>query len=327
MFNLFRRPRSLGLDLGSHSLKWALLDQRRKEVIQSGASALFPERSSLPQVLEWHQWESRVRQALLEIPEANTVYTVVQGRSTTYGYLEFPELPEDELKVAVQAEAQQLIPFPADSIKFSYTKVPPLQPGPRAGVFFAAAVLGEVLRLRQVLERSGRAPNRVEIPPLALAREFQLNHSPPPGTFCALLHIGFSLTHWVVVREGHPYYARDFAFGTGELVRAWQTEGSWNETEDSLLNADFSSPRLQAPITSLLQELKRTLAHCTEALQSTTLPPLLDVYMSGGGASPRLAELLSQELRQRVMMDSWRHLKCSQEMASLYKLAAGLAVQ
>lgn len=325
MFNLFRRPRALGLDLGSHSLKWALLDQRRKEVVHSGTVALFPERSSLPQVLDWHLWESRVQQVLEEIPEASSVYTVVQGKGTVYGYLEFPDLPEEELKVAAQAEAQQQIPFPPDSIQFSYTKVPPLGRG--VGVFFAAAVLGEVLRLRQVLERSGRAPNRVEIPALALAREFQLNHAPPAGSFCALLHIGFSLSHWVVVRDGHPYYARDFAFGAGEFVRALQHDKSWYESEQALACADFRSPRLAAPLRKLMQELKRTLAHCTDALQSVTLPPLLDVYMSGGGACPQLAELLAEGLRQRVVTESWQHLKCPQQQAALYKLAAGLAIQ
>jgi Tfp pilus assembly PilM family ATPase len=324
MFNLFRRQRSLGLDIGSHSLKWALLDRGRKEIVHSGTVPLFPERSYLPQTLDWQLWESRVQQVLEEIPEASSVYTVVQGKGTVYGYLEFPDLPEDELKVAAQAEAQQAIPFPADSIQFSYTRVPPLRKG--LGVFYAAAVLGEVLRLRQVLERSGRAPNRVEIPALALAREFQLNHAPPPGSFFALLHLGFATTHWVVVRDGYPYYARDFAFGMGEFARALQ-DGSWSEAEQALNEADFRSPQLSAPLRKLQHELKRTLAHCTEILQSITLPPLLDVYLSGGGANANLAGVLEEHLRQRFLPDLWQHLKCPQQQAPLYKLAAGLAIQ
>jgi len=323
MFNLFRRQRSLGLDLGSHSLKWALLDRGRKEVVDSGQVALFPERTCLPQQLEWHLWESRVQQVLQEIPEAHSVYTVVQGKSTVNGYMEFPELAEEELKVAAQAEARQSIPFPADSIQFSYTKVPPLKKG--VGVFYAAAVLGEVLRVRQVLERSGRAPSRVEIPALALAREFQLNHGPPASSFFALLHLGFSRTHWVVVRNGHPYYARDFAFGVGEFVRALHDQ-DWAQAEQLLASADFRSARLAAPLRKLQQELRRTLSDCTEQLQGETLPPLLDVYLSGGGACGNLAEVLAESLRQRVLNDHWEHLKCPQQQAPLYKLAAGLAI-
>lgn len=323
MFNLFRRPRSLGLDIGSHSLKWALLDRSRKELVGSGSVPLFPERSSLPQVLDWHLWETRVREVLDEIPEASSVYTVVQGKGTVYGYLEFPDLPEDELKIAAQAEAQQAIPFPADSIQFSYTRVPPLRKG--IGVFYAAAVLGEVLRLRQVLERSGRAPHRVEIPPLALAREFQLNHAPASDAFFGLLHVGFSTTHWVVVRAGHPYYARDFAFGMGEFVRAIQ-RSSWGDAEVALTEADFRLPSLAAPLRKLQQELKRTLDHCTDALQDVTLPPLLDIYLSGGGANGNLAAVLEDHLRQRIIPDRWEHLKCPQPQAALYKLAAGLAI-
>ncbi len=324
MFNLFRRQRALGLDIGSHSLKWALLDRGRKEVVHSGTVALFPERGYLSQGLAWHLWETRVQQVLEEIPEASSVYTVVQGKSTVYGYLEFPDLPEEELKVAAQAEAQQAIPFPADSLQFSYTRVPPLRKG--VGVFYAAAVLGEVLRLRQVLERSGRAPNRVEIPALALAREFQLNHAPPAGSFFALLHLGFSTTHWVVVCDGYPYYARDFAFGMGEFSRAL-LDGRWAEAEQALERADFRSPRLAAPLRKLELELKRTLGHCTELLQGSTLPPLLDIYLSGGGANANLADVLEEKFRQRVIPDPWQHLKCPQTRAPLYKLAAGLAIQ
>ena len=323
MFNLFRRQRSLGLDLGTHSLKWALLDRGGKEVVHSGQVALFPERSCLPQQLEWHLWEARVQQALLEIPQSHSVYTVVQGKSTVNGYLEFPELPEEELKIAAQAEARQSIPFPADSIQFSYTKVPPLKKG--VGVFYAAAVLGEVLRVRQLLERSGRAPNRVEIPALALAREFQLNHGPPASSFAALLHLGFSRTHWVVVRNGHPYYARDFAFGVGEFVRCLHHK-DWAQAEQLLTSADFGCASLTAPLLKLQQELRRTLSHCTQLLQGATLPPLLDVFLSGGGACGNLAEVLGESLRQRVMNDHWQHLKCTQDRAPLYKLAAGLAM-
>ena len=324
MFSLFRRKRSLGLDLGTHSLKWALLDRGRKEVVDSGQLALFPERSCLPQQLEWHMWEARVQQGLEAIPAAHSVYTVVQGKSTVNGYLEFPELAEDELKIAAMAEARQSIPFPADSIQFSYTKVPPLQKG--LGVFYAAAVLGEVLRVRQLLERCGRAPQRVEIPALALAREFQINHCAPAEVFCVLLHLGFSRTHWVVVRNGHPYYARDFAFGMGEFVRAVQVE-NWADAEQSLASADFRSPRLAAPLRKLYQELQRTLRDCTERLQGKTLPLLLDVYLSGGGACANLAEVLGDQLRQRVLVDHWEHLKGPSQSAPLYKLAAGLAVQ
>lgn len=329
MFSLFRRPRRLGLDVGSHSLKWAVLDERRREVTHSGCVGLFPERTTLTQLLDWHLWESRVRGALSEIPEVNSVCTVVQGKNTVYGYLEFPDLPEDELKVAVQAEAQQRIPFPADSIQFSYTKLPPLgaaAPGHRQGVFFAAAVLSEVLRLRQILERCGRAPQRVEIPALALAREFQLNHTPPGDSFAALLHIGFSLSHWVIVRNGYPYYARDFAFGSGEFVRASQQSQSWEAAESALAGQNYRSLRLASPLRKLVQELQRSLAHSTEALQSVTLPPLLEVYLSGGGACLALAQVLAEELRQQVSLDQWHQIKCGQP-APPFKLAAGLAVQ
>ncbi len=84
MFNLFRRQRALGLDIGSHSLKWALLDRGRKEVVHSGVVALFPERASLPQTLDWQLWESRVHLRQRVMPDHWQVLKCPQPQAALY---------------------------------------------------------------------------------------------------------------------------------------------------------------------------------------------------------------------------------------------------
>lgn len=315
--NPFRRQRWVGLDLGSHSLKWAVVDSSRRELVQSGCTPLFPERQNLAQPLDWHLWESRVQKGLEAIPmEVAGLNTVVQGKSTVYGYLEFPNLSDDELRVAAQAEAQQAIPFPADTIQFSYTRVPPLRDPAGCGIFFAAALLSEVLRLRQLLARAGRTPQRVEVPALALAREFALNHEPARSEIWGVLHIGFSLTQLVVVREGFPYYARDFGLGSGHFSQALcAAHGlTFDEAEKQFYDGGLH----KAPLGRLGDQVQRTLQHAAFDLKG--------LYLSGGGAVASLAEALQQRVGLPVLHDSWQKLKGRSEPSGLFKLAAGLAI-
>lgn len=315
--NPFRRQRWVGLDLGSHSLKWAVVESGRRELVQSGCTALFPERQNLSQPLEWHLWESRVQQGLDAIPtEVAGLNTVVQGKSTVYGYLEFPNLSEDELRVAALAEAQQAIPFAADSIQFSYTRVPAWRDPAGCGVFYAAALLTEVLRLRQLLSRAGRTPQRVEVPALALAREFALNHESARPEFWGVLHIGFTLTQLVVVREGYPYYARDFGLGSGHFVQALQAAHglSFEEAEKQFQDGGLHG----APLGRLCDQVQRTLAHAALDLKG--------LYLSGGGAVANLAGALQKRVALPVLHDGWERFKGRSDPPGLYKLAAGLAI-
>lgn len=321
--NPFRRNRTLGLDVGSHSLKWALVDSARREILELGSHPLFPERARFHQVLQEDLWQQRVVEALRQIPnEVKAVITVLQGRTTACGYLEFPALPEQELRVAIQAEAQQWIPFAPDSTQLSYSSVPPVTSPEANGVFYAAALRTQVERLQAVLQLADLIPDRMEIPALALAREFALNHSPPGDSFYGLVHIGFSLSHFVIVRNGYPYFARDFAPGASHFIYALQAQQgcSWKEAQQRLLSADFRHWALLPPLARLGEALRRSLDYSGAQLEG--------VFLSGGIGGLSLSMELSKAFGGVIELDDWTGLRDQQGLfaASPYKLAVGLAV-
>jgi Tfp pilus assembly PilM family ATPase len=316
LLNPFRRGRSLGLDVGSKSVKWVWLDVEKKQVLESGCVDLMPGSGSLdPSLLE-----QNLSAALQALPgEANGANTAVQGPQTAYGYLEIPELPDDELRIAVQAEAQQWIPFSLENTEFRYQKMPPAQPGPTIGAFYAAAVRPPVERLRHLLSRLGRPALRVEVPALALAREHRHNHPDLAQEYCGLLHFGYSCMHLVICRGGFPYYAREFVPGASEFIEALQTElgSDWSEAEEVYCAADFRMPALGPPLSRLTEALRRTLRHCGAA----DAP----FFLSGGGATGNLSEVLRARLGIQLTMDGWDRI-AGDARPALFKLAVGLAL-
>lgn len=316
LLNPFRRGRSLGLDVGSKSVKWVWLDVEKKQILESGCVDLLPGCERVDDTT----WDSNLAAALQNLPaEASGANTAVQGRKTAYGYLEIPELPDDELRVAVQAEAQQWIPFPLENTDFRYQKMPPTQPGANIGAFYAAALRPPVERLRHLLGRLGRPALRVEVPALALAREHRHNHPDLAQQYSGILHFGFSCMHLVICRGGFPYYARDFVPGAHEFIAALQTElgSDWSEAEEVYCAADFRMPALGPPLGRLVEGLRRTLRHCGAAGAP--------FFLSGGAATGNLAEVLRERLGIQLAMDSWDKI-AGEPAPALYKLAVGLAL-
>ncbi|MCA9792082.1 MAG: pilus assembly protein PilM [Candidatus Eremiobacteraeota bacterium] len=293
--NPFRRVRALGVDIGTYSLKWAVVDQARRQVIRSGCHPFSPAVPDFDRLLE------ELKTGLTEVSADTPLHSVVGGRATAYGYLEFSALSEDELAVACQAEAQQWIPFAPEEMRFSYSQVPALSEDSGQGVFYAAALDREVTRLRGLLSRALREPDRLEVPPLPLAREYAWREPDELG-FVALVSVGYSSTLLVVVRQGYPYYAREFTPGTRHFIQLLAGEEAFRQ-------ADFSGPRLANPLVRLANGVSRSLAAFAPARNCR-------LVLTGGGASQSLADCLAKRLERPVRFDD----------AGLFRTAVGLAV-
>lgn len=292
--NPFRRVRALGVDIGSFSLKWAVVDQARRQVIRTGCHPF-------ERAMNFDTLHDELATGLAEVSADTPLHSAVGGRATAYGYLEFSSLSEEELAIACQAEAQQWIPFAPDEMRFSYSRVPPLTDGAGQGVFYAAALEREVTRLRGLLSRALREPDRLEVPPLPLAREFAWRE-PHETDFVALISVGYSSTLLVVARQGYPYYAREFTPGTRHFISLLASENAFRQT-------DFSHPRVANPLVRLVNGVERSLAAFAPAGDCR-------LVLTGGGSSQSLADCLGQRLGRPVSYDD----------AGLFRTAVGLAV-
>lgn len=278
----FGRKASVALDLGSHTVKTASQGKKGLEGLASAPS-------------------------VEELKIHGSVIATIPGHGTIGRYLEFPVLSAKELAVAGPAQAWQFIPYPQDATNLSFLQVPALGGDKKTALFFVADQKERVESGQALLK--GLKVQRMEVPVLALAREFAAEHL--SDTFQALVHCGHTLTHVLVMKGKHPYYYREIRLAGKDFTYAFQqaNQSSWEEAEaykhgtDALAREVGVEPFLQR----WLKEVKRSLSASEITVEK--------VFLSGGSAAWKgLRERLAEDLARPVVVDE----------PALYKVAAGL---
>lgn len=328
---------AVGLDLGEYSLKCAVVDPNSGALHGLWQAEVFSERQSQEQRIEREILRDRLRDLLGQcenkFPGFNRqVMTSVPGEF--FRYLELPVMSAKELEVGVPFEAQKHIPFPLEEVTLNYLSVPQLiQDKKKSAVFFVAAHKEGVKALTTLLEDCGLNVERVEVPTLALSREFTRNHLKSSNEFLALVHLGFGSSRVIVIQNGYPYYTRKISLAGRDFTYGFQMshQWSWQEAEKHKLSYDVSRREvaLEPFLDRLSEEIKKSLDFFAKEFQ-TKEGKVSKVFLSGGTAlMGGLGPYLSERLGLAVAVDSWNELQPNREQKKLeaapYKIAMGLA--
>jgi type IV pilus assembly protein PilM len=335
---MFGKKLTFGLDLGTHSVKLAavedgarirglwsseLLPARTERKARAGVDVLRARLSDLLRVL------SR------DIGQAPRVVTAaVGGDDIVCRYLELPELRGRELDTAVQSMMRKHVPFCLDNTVMNYLQVPTLRlADKKRGVFAVAARAAGIRAMATVLAECGLEARRMDVTPLAMLREFRSNRGSSGDEFVGLLSVGFETTQFVVLRAGFPYYARHFNTAGATFIHGQQMgrQSSWRQAEIDTRDANLAlqpTSAVEPALSQWLTEMRRTLTHF-ERLVETPFP-LRCIYLSGGTArQPGLAERLESEVGIPVLRDGWQKLGANApaDDGPNFKLAVGLALE
>lgn len=335
---MFAKKSTAAMDLGAHSLKYVEVETDSGLVRKAWQAPLQPDRSNAQDNLHGPDLRRRfaalVRRLQSEASPPSRVVTALQGEGTWVQYLEFPPLSDGELKIAAQAVACKNIPFPLARVVLSTVSVPPLHEG-RSGVLVVAALREPAGEMSSLFQDCGFTVQRMEVVPLALAREFNRNHPERAGTFVALVNIGFSLTHVVVLRDGLPYYVREFPVGGRHFMHGLQRADrlSWVETERRFQSADVSElgAACEPAVREWMHEVNRTRIHFNDKVAG---PPLHveEVWLSGGCSAWRgLRDSVAAHLELPVEVDGWSRIRwgaqAAHALAGPWKAAVGMALE
>jgi Tfp pilus assembly PilM family ATPase len=315
---LTRRP-VVGLDLGVHGVKWALVDVANRHIESLG---YLPARGPAGATL-WEQLPRGVRR----------LRTAVCGQDVAYGYFELGPVDRRQLPAAAQAQAQTTIPFSPEETHFSYCETPALsQRNGHIGIFYVAARRSRVEKLTYPFHQCGFEVGRVDLPALALCREYLCNHGAQPEAVL-LINVGHRLTQLVLTRQGYPYFARDFSTAGQDFLYslAMGLQCSREEAEQFLAAYDFRERHfvVEPALLRWLDLVQRSLNNAESRLNLR----VSKVLLSGGSALPGLAERLSERLNRSVSSDGWQRLRppAGEELArmrpELFKVAIGLALE
>ena len=214
---LLKQESSIGLDIGSSSLKLIELEKKGKEKILKRFSyvELTPGAdlgSSLSDFLKSQKLAGR------------QVNISVSGQSVVTRYLNWPRMTMNELKNAMQFEAKEYIPFPLEEVALDCAIIKDDSENSKMLIVLTAikkVILWERLGL---LEKAGLFPRIIDVDCFCLANIFAKSYSvwdtSAKEKTIALLNIGALTTNMAIVDSGILRFSRDISFGVKDLALA-----------------------------------------------------------------------------------------------------------
>jgi len=265
--------RILALDLGSHSLKAAVIESSlsRCRVIDLFQQPREPERSLTEQLQEFF--------TVYQL-QADTILSCLPGEAVSHRMLTLPFSQARQISQASPFELESLIPFSLDDVVITDQTIQHTEEGTQA---LAVATLKKtVAEHLDVLTAVGFDPTQVvlaPLAPLALLSFAQVNMS----GVSALIDVGEKHTSVVLLREGMLAGFRTLTIGRSHAggLTAFLQELRWtllalNGDDPLLLNTMFLCGG-GAYFSQLRKDLEREFAVEVVPLQQLTIPAVSEI--------------------------------------------------
>lgn len=224
-FSARRETISVGLDIGSSSLKLAAIQKKGKDIlIKKIAFQPFDPASGLGYEKSNHgplASDSAARisdfvksQGLLNIP----VNVSLSGQPVITRYLSWPKMSLSELKAAMRFEAREHIPLPLEEVVLDCAILNEKIEDNKMLIALAAIKKTVVQERIALLERCGIRPKIIDVDCFCLVNAF--NHSQgleiKSRVSSAVLDIGLRYTNMVVIEGADLKFSRDILAGSRE---------------------------------------------------------------------------------------------------------------
>jgi general secretion pathway protein L len=293
----------LGLDLGSRRVKAVLLETTLRGFTIAGTAeaAIPPAAEGGPPPGE--RMAGAVKELLAGKGWSPEVSTAACLPGVTASHLvTLPFTDARRIEQTVQYEVEAAIPFDLDQVAWDW-QVLESQPG-RSDLFVGVVRREELAGCITDLARVDVDPAVVTPAGPALAALWAAATVAEPaaaGEAELAVDVGVDRTHACVVSEGRCLFARTFASGASNLLRAAARSAGRNPDEvvvdeglPAWLAAPEGGPALRAALAPLVRELRSTL-HAFESRPSRR--PVVRVRLAGGAAGwAGVAPVVGEEL-------------------------------
>lgn len=212
MLEIFKRTQtSIGLDIGSHSIKVVEL----RETIQ-GTSLINFAAKELPPRTEGEEIDrSLVAKTIKELfqeekVETNKVALAVGGPHVVIRRITLPIMPQKELKEAVRWEARKFISFPIEKAIVDFDVLGEvIEEGLRKLDLMVGAIEPEAVQEQlAIIKAADLKPVGITAIPLAMWHAFQKSVEGQENGAAAIIDIGATNTNIVVIKDGKLQFSR-----------------------------------------------------------------------------------------------------------------------
>jgi type IV pilus assembly protein PilM len=304
---LFSKKKLLGLDIGTSSIKAALVDSKRRGYVLKKFSMHETPHNSISsgEVLDPISLAGALSDVGLSMRMKKKLACVsLWGSGIIVKKVSIPRMEKDLIKEQIQWEAEQYIPFDISEINLEYHLLPGYEYKETMEILLVAAKKDFVGKLVDVVDNSGMQVNVMDVSGFALANCFEANYGRLSGETVALLNIGAGVTNFVVVESGEVIFCRDLPTGglvyTNEIQR--QMGVSYAEAETLKISASGGKDvpiDLQTILSNVNATVIDEIAGGVDFFAATGAGNSIGrIFITGGSASvPDLVEGIAKTFR------------------------------
>lgn len=317
-----KRNQVVGIDIGSHSIKIAEIDDTKKGLILKnfGMIELPPDAIVEGSIKEMEIVSAALTNLLTNLRIKNkNVATSISGYSVIVKKIEISKKEEEDLEKSIQSEAEQYIPFDIEDVNLDFQIIPSGKKEEEKGekeeeeeelmeVLLVAAKKDIVEEYVSLLQLTGLNPVVLDIDAFALQNVFEMSNHEQSGCH-ALVHIGAQQLTINVINSGVSIFTRDSSFGGAQITSEVQKKLniSYREAENIKLGAKpieiEKRPLIEeiftSAVTNWCQEIKRAFDFVT-----STSPTKIEGILLSGGSSllPGFSKYLGLETGLNIEM-------------------------
>jgi type IV pilus assembly protein PilM len=162
---------------------------------------------------------------------SKNVISSISGDAIIVRYIQLPVMTEDELKNALQFEAEEYIPFPIDEVNLASHILGEAEDitNRRMNVLLVAAKRDLVSEHVDIVRAAGLVPRCVDVDSFAIYNCFTHVFQPSPEDVAVIVDIGADITNINIYHSDTSHFARDIKIGGNTITSAIQQK----------LNVDF----------------------------------------------------------------------------------------
>jgi type IV pilus assembly protein PilM len=342
-----RRASPIGVDLGSRSIKLVQLSGDRSRLIEAARVELPPVSAQATPSEHAQRIVEALARGLKDRAFRGREAVVCLGeRQLFVQSLRVPKQTGPQLDRLVAQEAAGRVPFPLAEAELRYVEAADVRQGDqtlREVIVFAAqrTLIQQVL---EVIEEARLRPVAVDVEAAALARSYaaQYRREEDRQARALLVHVGHSRTLALVAQGDDLLFVKSIEIGgqhfdlaVARLLKMDLIEATTLRRHHGDRRAEDQDPEVAQSLVEalrpVLERLASELAMCIR-YHSVTFrgQPLVRLVLSGGEATPALAESLQHQLGLRAeLSDPFRSLPIAPNLGRKcqWDVAAGLALR
>lgn len=301
-----RKKSTVGLDIGSSSIKLVRLDHSREgySVSAIGIRELPPEAIVSDEIRDREAVMFNIQSLIDQTdPKIKDVVVSISGHSVITDKFMIDKKTGPEAEQAILFETEQRAPFDVEDVNLDYHIIRTDEDINKTHVLLVAARKEYLRSYLDLIEDCGLRPIVVDDDAFAIYNAYEANYEMDPSRVTALVNIGFDVTNLTYMAEGFFCATRDVSAGTREIFDAVQKEFRLNpeltikamkgEMADSIDQDMF-----KATIMSASEELVSGIELAFSYFRSQTKIENIDwIVLSGGGALvPYMPEFLQSKI-------------------------------